>query len=227
MANEVLKNDTAVSLDWPDVSGANRYHLQVSVFPDFSVLLVDHNFLLASAESFSDGGTNNRKRFWRWRSSADAGTTWSEWSGVASYWLYDGLAGDLSLSSGVWALIDPDDTTDKYIMPSAPVAAVQRVNLTRLETRNRKGDLLTEYVTVKSRIDLDFQEERFIGAEQMSALCRFNEEKKVFFLAGSVYDGRGYVPNVWKVQYSEDPRFTILASGRSDYFLGLASFVEA
>jgi hypothetical protein len=226
--NSVLVNDTAITLDWADVSGANLYRLQVSTTVDFSgTLMVDDATLLVSTKAFTDTGTTSGKRYWRWRSSTDAGTTWSEWSVVGSYWLDTTFSGDVTLSNGTWALVNPADVTDKYVLPDYPYHRVVGQQIYRGRTRNRAGQLLTEWLTNKDAVTLDFPDGNFVTREHLSAWKRFHVQVKTFFLVASVYDGAQYVPKVWKGILSTDPAFTMLAAGREDHFVGTIEFEEA
>src|SRR3990167_6238375 len=220
-ANSVLSNDTSITLDWADVSGANRYHLQVAVVPDFSgTLTVDDNTLVVSTKTFTDGGANDTKRWWRWRYSTDAGTTWSTWSEVGSYWLNTGASADVTLSSGSWAIFDPDAVSDLFTLDDYPVYSVLPEIIYRAKTRNRLGELLSEYVTTKDMISLDFSDTVFVVHRQMREFRRFNTEVKTFFLATYKTNGVDNVPNIWKVQFTEDPDWAMLDAGREDHFIG-------
>lgn len=225
--NSVLSNDTSITLDWADVSGANLYQLQVGLKPDFSgTMIVDDNTLAVSTKAFTDSGVNDAKRYWRWRSSADAGATWAEWSEVGSYWLNTGATGDVTLSSGQWAIFDPDAVTDKYILPDYPLYTVTELQYNRSKERNRQGEMLTEWYASKGLITMSFGEELFITHEHMRALKRFNCEIKTFFLATYKTNGVNVVPNIWKVVFQEDPEFKMLAAGREDFFTSEITFEE-
>lgn len=228
MSNEVYKNDTAIVLDWNNISGADLYHLQVSVdTPDFGGSLEqDDNALGASTKSFTDGGTDDRKRFWRWRYSTDTGTTWSEWSEVGSYWLNTSGGGDVSITADGWKIFDVSDVTDIYTLDLNPVYSVVAAKLPRLFKRNRSGELLSEFITLKSKITLAFQGEQYIERDQVMAFRRFNSEIKTFFLSANKTNGIDDVPNIWKVQFEDDPEFTMIIAGRQDLWTGEISFVE-
>lgn len=226
--NAVIYQSSSITLDWASVSGANLYHLQVSVDQaDFSgSLLVDIAGLVSSIKSFTDTGTDNKKRFWRWRYSTDSGVTWSEWSEVGSYWLLSTIVADVVLSSNTWALINPSSTTDIYTLELFPVYRIMNEILNRNRVRNRQGTLLSEYLTQKANIELMFGNEQFIGHKQMRAFQRFNQVIKTFFLATYKYNGVDTVNHIWKVQFSADPQLTMLAAGRQDYFTGSVQFTE-
>ncbi len=227
VTNSVLANDTSITLDWADVSGADRYHLQVGTKPDFSgSLLEDDNTLLVSTKAFTDAGANDRKRYWRWRYSTNSGSTWSEWSEVGSYWLDTDAAGDVTLASGKWALFDPDLVTDIYTLPDYPMYKILDEQMFRVRERNRQADMLTEWYASKAKISLTFGEKLFITHEHMRTAKRFNCEIKTFFLATYKTNGVDTVPNIWKVVFEEDPEFSMLAAGREDFFTGEYNFEE-
>lgn len=226
--NSVLSNDTSITLDWADVSGANLYQLQVGLQPDFSGSLIQNDAtLVTSTKAFTDTGTDDRKRYWRWRSSADAGATWTEWSEVGSYWLDTSVTGDVTLAVGKWAIFDPDLVTDIYTLPDYPMSKVVDQSIYRTKERNRRGNMLTEWYAGKSLVELTFPATNFITHEHMRAWKRFHFEVKTFFLATYKYNGVNYVPNIWKVVFAEDPEFSMLAPGREDFFTGDLSFEEA
>lgn len=225
--NSVLSNDTSITLDWADVSGANLYHLQVGSKPDFSgTLIVDDNTLAVSTKAFTDTGTNDTKRYWRWRYSTDAGVTWSEWGEVGSYWVNTGASGDVTLTAGKWAIFDPDAVTDKYILPDYPLYQITDMQYNRAKERNRQGELLTEWYASKAIIIMSFSEEQFMTHEHMRAMKRFNCEVKTFFLATYKTNGIDNVPNIWKVVFQDDPEFEMLAAGREDFFTSEIVFEE-
>ncbi len=79
---------TSITLIWGLITNANAYQLQVSENPDFSgTLMVNQTLLTEHKYDFTDTGTNDGKRWWRWRYSLDGGTTYSQWSEVGSYWM--------------------------------------------------------------------------------------------------------------------------------------------
>jgi hypothetical protein len=225
--NSVLANDTSITLDWADVTSANLYHLQVGTKPDFSGSLIQNDSTLAvSTKAFTDTGADDAKRYWRWRYSTDAGATWSEWSEVGSYWLDTGASADVTLSTGQWALFDPDAVTDRYVLPDYPVYSVLDEQYNRAKERNRQGDMLTEWYASKAIISFMFEDTLYITHEHMRALKRFNCEVKTFFLATYKTNGVDSVPNIWKVVFSEDPQLTMMAPGRQDFFTGEVIFEE-
>lgn len=226
--NSVLSNDTSITLDWADVSGANKYQVQVSVDrADFGgTLMVDDNTLVASTKSFTDTGTDNLKRFWRWRYSTNAGTSWSEWSEVGSYWLLAAASADITLSSNKWSIINPSDMTDTYTLTTFPVYRVTGANIYRIQQRNRLGTLLSEYVTKKDQIELRFDPSCYMSHEQYRCFRRFHETVKTFFLAAYKSNEVDTVPHIWKVQLVEDPQMTMIASGRQGLMTGTLTFTE-
>lgn len=225
MSNEAIKKLVSTVLDWSDVSGADRYHLQVSTTPDFSAPFVDEENLTASTHTFNDVSSNDpvyesTRRYWRWRSSADTGTTWGVWSQVGSYWFDSGAAADYALANNTWALINPDDTTDRYVFEVFPIYTVTPGMINRLRARNRLGTMMSEYITAKDSIVLSFDESRFMQRAQFSEIIRFHQQVKTFILAARTWNGRDHVPNAWQVQFQSDPTLTMMGAGRQDLMVG-------
>ncbi|KKN23818.1 hypothetical protein LCGC14_0901020 [marine sediment metagenome] len=228
MSNEVFKNDTAITLVWNAVLGADRYQLQVSVNElDFSgALEQDDDTLVNPTKAFTDGGAGNKKRFWRWRYSTDGGATWREWSEVGSYWLNTSASGDISVAVNKWIVFDENDLVDLYQFQTFPVFKIIDQSLEHIRTRNRKFELLSEYVTSKAEIVLSFEDLKFVLHEQMRAFKRFNIEIKTFFLSTVINNGVDDVPNIWKVQFDDNPDFEMLVPTRQDLWAGEQTFIE-
>ena len=228
MSNEVFKNDTSITLDWNDVVEANLYQLQVSVGElDFSgALEQDDNTLVVTNKSFTDAGTGNKRRFWRWRYSTDGGTTWREWSEVGSYWLNASGTQDISVPVNKWVIFSENDLTDLYQWNTFPVFKVIPQAMEHIRARNRKFELLSEYITTKASIVVAFQDQKFVLHEQMRAFKRFDIELKTFFLAHRINNGLDDVPNIWKVQFEESPEFEMLVPTRQDLWEGESTFIE-
>jgi hypothetical protein len=224
--NAAIANDAAITLDWADVAGANLYSIQVSLYPDFLVAMESNNALAVSQHAFTDAGTDNVKRYWRWRYSTDGGTTWSAWSEVGSYWLNGSATADFAPSTGQWVLVDPDDVSDRYVMAVAPRHAVVDSMINRVKERNRQGELLSEYITSKAIISLEFPEDGFIEHEQHREIWRFHTDIKTFFLIGNTNNGRDNLTKIWQVQVVNDPEFEMLAPGRQDLFYGSVEYEE-
>jgi len=224
--NAAIFHTTSIVLDWDNVVGANLYSIQVSVYPDFRVALESSNALGTSTHSFTDAGADDAKRYWRWRYSTDSGTTWSAWSEVGSYWLDIGLTAGYTPAQGGWALVDPDDVTDAYVLEVAPRHTVVESSINRVKIRNRQGELLSEYLTTKGIITLEFPEDGFMHHEQFREFCRFHTEIKTFFLVANTDNGRDHVTKIWKVQVTEDPALTMFAAGREDLMTGTVELEE-
>jgi len=224
---KVLYNQTTIDLDWAGVSGANYYQVQVSLYPDFRTCFVDvsHD---ESDYSFTDSQTNDLKRYWRWRPSRAAGSDWIEpWSEPGSYWLDTGADDEIDVPRHYWVLVDPDDTTDLYWFDLPPVYQIIPHNLNRFQDRNRLGDLLSEFLTVKADIQLMFTGSQFIAHAQLNEFRRFHSTKRTFFLATFKIGERDRpMPNIWKVEFVQDPTFAMIAPGRPDLLRGNAVLTE-
>lgn len=219
--NSVLANDTAITLDWADVTSANLYHVQVATQADMGgALLVDDNALVSSTKSYTDAGADGTKRWWRFRSSSDAGVTWSTWSEVGSFWIDTTFSADVALTQGNWALINPALVTDKFVFDDYPVYQVTPTSIYRVKARNRLGELLSEYLTSKAMIKMNFPETLFITHQQMREILRFHVSIKTFYLAVWKDDNASGMFNVWKVQFTDDPSLSMLVAGREDFFTG-------
>ena len=145
---------------------------------------------------------------------------------MGSYWLNTTALADITLSVGNWALVDPDNVGDVYTFECYPMHSKTSTSIYRSKERNRKGALFTEWYASKDIITLHFEAPSFCGHEQVRAFDRFNTEIKTFFLVKYGYNGVDYVPNIWKVVFSEDPVFEMLAPGREDFFTGTTVFEE-
>lgn len=227
MANEVFKNDTAITLSWNAVTGANLYHVQVSLNIDFSGTPIFENAGLGgSGVGFADSGTDDEKRYWRWRYSTDGGTTWAEWSEVGSYWLDSSATADVSVASNKWKLFAESDVTDQYQLQTFPMFSIIDDALEHIRTRNRKRTLLSEYITAKATIAMAFEDQKFVLHEQLRAFKRFDIEHKTFFIAGYINNGVDNVPMIYKVQFEDSPEFSMLVQTRQDLWEGEITLIE-
>lgn len=224
---KVLYNQTTIVLNWTGVDEAIYYQIQVSLFPDFRTTFVNAS-LQESDYTFTDSEANDVKRYWRWRPSLSAGVGYIEpWSEVGSYWLDTGASVEIEVPRHQWALIDMDDPTDVYFFELVPTYAIVRENVRRFSERNRLGTLLSEFLTVKANIQLTFQGGQYIGHSQFNEFVRFNNTKRTFYLA-TFKDGEHDrpMPSIWKVEFVQDPTFTMIAAGRPDLLRGMAMLTE-
>lgn len=212
--NKVITNSTSVTLAWDAVSGANQYHLQVSEFPDFRTLMINDNLLGSATKAFTDTGDDDTKRWWRFRSSANGGSTWGVWSEVGHYWLMAGATEFTTPSIENFYFVS-EATTERLTILPFPRWSILQEKLPRARLRNRAGELLSEYLTIKETIVLDFPDSNFIDLPDVAReIQRFNVELKTFFLvAYKDNDAQANVPHIWKVDFAEDPSFDMLAPG--------------
>lgn len=224
---KVLYNQRTIALDWKTSQGANFYRLQVSLFPDFRSCFIDTT-LGESDYEFTDNQVDDAKRYWRWRASVSVGAGWlGPWSDVAHYWLDTGASMEIEIPLGDWVLFDPEDATDAYWFDMIPTYIVTCKNLFRFQGRNRAGELLSEFLTIKDDITLDFTGKQYVYHAQLDEFERFNNSKRTFFLANFVIINRGApIPHIWKVEFTIDPAFTMLAAGRPDLVQGTLSLTE-
>lgn len=218
----------SITLKWGLVTNANAYQIQVATTPDFSgTLIVNATGLTIHQHAFTDTGTNDTKRWWRWRYSFDGGTSYNAWSEVGSYWVNTGGAENVNLSIDTWGVINPSPVTDRYVLQDFPMYAIKQSHLYRVRERNRLGTLLSEYITLKGSIQLAYQATSYLSAAGFFEFRRFNEEVKTFFLGTFKRNvATGATPNIWKVQYETDPELSMLAAGRQDLYVGTLNFME-
>lgn len=218
---------TLIELKWCENTRANLYQLQVSLTPDFNAPFLDTT-VAGTAHIFTDAQTNDQKRYWRVRASDDSGTSYfTRWSEVGSYWLNTSGAQAVDLDRDNWTLFDPNDVTDKYLFDLFPVYSITPQHIQRFNQRNRLGELLSEFLTIKSFIRLDFIDKQWLDFDQCLEMGRFNEEIKTFFLA-TYKDGEKDcpVPHIWKVQFEENPELTMIAPGKEEKKQGILLFTE-
>ncbi len=219
---------TAIRLKWGLIPNANAYQLQVCERPDFSgTLMVNQTLLTEHQHDFTDTGTNDGKRWWRWRYSLDGGTTYSAWSEVGSYWMNTAGAENVNLSINTWALINPTLVTDRHVLPDFPMYAIRQGHIFRGRERNRLGTLISDFVTLKGAVQLQFTETAYVRPEGFFELRRFNEEVKTFFLATFKSSSlRTPTPNIWKMQFETDPELSMFVAGRQDLYVGTLDLTE-
>ncbi len=223
----VLYNQTSISLKWGEIARASFYQVQVSLFPDFRSSFEDV-VLTEPAYVFTDSQTNNAKRWWRWRPSVTSGANFiAPWSEVGSYWLDTGASDEIEIPQDIWIAFDKDNVTDKYIFDLAPIYTIVPKNIYRFQGRNRAGTLLTEFLTVKDDIQLNFVGSQYIIHQQMDEFQRFNNTKRTFFVATyTLWKAGQPISHIWKVECSDDPVFTMIAAGRPDLLRGTVTLIE-
>ncbi|QOR55535.1 MAG: hypothetical protein UMS36scaffold28_25 [Phage 59_13] len=224
---KVLYNQRSINLDWGTVDGANYYQLQVSLFPDFRSNFLDIS-VGESDYQFTDAQTDDMKRYWRWRPSVSSGADWLQpWSDVAHYWLDTSAPLEIEVPNGNWVIFDVDDPSDIYWFDMIPTYTISSKNLFRFQGRNRVGELLSEFLTVKDDIVLDFTGKQYVAHPQLDEFERFNNAKRVFFMANYVITKYAEpTPHIWKVEFVADPAFTMIAAGRQDFLQGALNLTE-
>ena len=203
MANEILKNDNSITLDWNDITGATAYHIQVSkTYWDFrATLLVDDNTLVASTHSFTS--TGNGKYYWRYK--AKVGGTWGAWRECNMFIVNVALAADLAATA--WAFVNKSDVSDYYLLENQPLNKVEiGIHYWEAQRRNRKGDLRSEHYTTKAKITLGMNWS-FLGDNQKAETERFYNLHTSFYLIVR-YDnqiGTDYVYRIYEVMFTNPP----------------------
>jgi len=222
----ILFTTTDIILDWTQIDEATSYQVQVSLFPDFRSTFVDVSAPFAFYE-FTDLQTNNRKRYWRYRPYNALNGYFQPWSEVGSYWLDTTAAQPITLDRGTWAMADPADTTDIYEFDLFPMFTITPTNLYRIQARNRVGNLLSEFLTIKWNMQLRFTGNQFISHPQLDEFRRFHNDIRTFYLC-AYKDGKWHtpMPHIWKVEFTQDPTMTMIAAGRQDLLEGTLTFTE-
>lgn len=229
LSQAIYFNNTNISLQWHNTGPGlyNQYEVQVSLLPDFSTTILDSTSVTDNRITFVDSGTNDARRYWRWRGSADSGANYDRWSRVGSYWLNTAGAQNVSITRNSWMLINPSPVTDKYPFSIFPIYKTIPQHQYRIRSRNRVGTLLSEYITIKASIQFSFDPTRWLTSEEFSEARRFNETVKTFYLAiFNDYNFGEPVPNIWKVQFESDPDLSMFVAGRQGLLVGNLIFME-
>jgi hypothetical protein len=223
---KVIYNQTGIELNWSSVDNALAYFVEVSLYADFRTIF-ESATVNQSMYSFTDAEPSGQKRYWRWAPTIDGVTKFLPWSEVGSYWLDTALSAELELNRNEWAFADPDDMLDNYGIENFPTSMFVKRNLYRSQERNRLGELLSEFLTIKDLVTLNFNGAQYMHIQDLSELERFHNDKRTFFLA-CFKDGQraSPMPHVWLVQCVTDPSFNMIAAGRHDLLAGQIQFEE-
>lgn len=223
---KIIYNQSGIVLNWTSVSPVSGYFVQVSLFPDFRTVFESATTSI-SEYSFTDSQPSGQKRYWRWAPTLNGVDRSEPWSEVGSYWLDTALSAELELNRNEWAFADPEDMLDQYELDMFPASLFVKRNLYRSQERNRLGELLSEFLTIKDYVTLNFQGAQYMEMAQLAELERFHNNKRTFFLA-CFKDGAWQrpMPHVWLVECAQDPSFNMLAAGRPDLLNGTISFEE-
>lgn len=225
-SHKVIFNQSGIDLNWTSVSPVIGYFVEVSLYADFRSVFESATVGI-SQYSFTDSQPSGRKRYWRWAPTLNGVDRSEPWSEVGSYWLDTALTQELELNRNEWAFADPDDMLDIYEIDMFPTSMFVKRNLYRSQERNRLGELLSEFLTVKDLVTLNFQGAQYMEMAQLAELERFHNDKRTFFLACFKDGARERpMPHVWLVECSQDPSFNMIAAGRPDLLSGTISFEE-
>ncbi len=201
MVNEVIKNDTTISLSW---TATGTTEVAVSKYIDFADGTGEYSgTTTGTTVSFTDSGGNS-KRYWRIR--VNSGSGYSPWKEINSYYLDTTAAADVALASDSWLLINAVTVTDTYTFEINPVGEqIIPENLSRSSNRNLLGTLLNQFITVKAKIRLDYSRQTYIGVNGKAEFQRFYNMRDDKYLAkrSLSQDGVNYLYRIWKVDFAE------------------------
>lgn len=224
--HKIIYNQTSIALNWSPFESAVSYFIQVSLYPDFRTNFVDTSVSL-SEYSFTDSQPSGQKRYWRWAPTVNGSELFAPWSEVGSYWLDTALSAEVTLQRNEWALANPDDMLDVREFDQFPTYVAVKRNLYRYQERNRRGELLSEFLTVKGLITLNFTGQQFLEHSDLDEIERFHNDFRTFFLV-AYKDGKqdNPMPHVWLVELSTDPSFSMISAGNQMYLQGSLTFDE-
>jgi len=204
MANEVLKNDTSISLSWNPVTGATNYYIEVSKnYLDFRATVEYSTFTASTNPSYTAVGDG--KRYWRWKPYVSG--SWQPYREVSSFTINTSLAGDISATS--WMLINKTSISDYYILELQPMSyRIEPVHEWEAFRRNRKGKFISEQYITNDNITLDLSRS-YLGNNQKAEIMRFYNSHISFYLATRINNQllNDYVYLIWEVMFSEIPQF--------------------
>ena len=225
-SQKIIFNQSGIELNWTSVPNTLAYFVQISLYADFRTVFQSAT-VGVSNYSFTDSQPSGQKRYWRWSPTLNGVDRQEPWSEVGSYWLDTALSQELELNRNEWAFADPEDMLDIYELDLFPTSMFVKRNLYRSQERNRLGELLSEFLTVKDLVTLNFNGAQFMEMAQLAELERFHNDKRTFFLACFKDGARERpMPHVWLVECAQDPSFNMIAAGRPDLLSGTISFEE-
>ena len=148
-------------------------------------------------------------------------------SEVGSYWLDTTATKVIDLDRGQWSLTDPDTTTDQYVFRLFPMFQIIDENLFRIQERNRLGELLSEFLTIKGQVLLSFDGSQYMDHPQRNEFVRFHNIVRVVYLAVFKDGERDRpMPHIWKAEFTDDPSLIMISAGRHDLLEGQIRFME-
>lgn len=185
----------------------------------------------SSSNSYSDGAPFKHDAGVVWTSGGTLDQdftisfhSWLAWSPIWSFWL--DTTAEAAVTPTAWTLVDPDETTDTYTFAVAPHYDISEPHVRRGYEHNIQGDLLTEYISTRARLSLDFNE-AYVKHDQAAEILRFYHKRKAVYLMALTDYQQDTWERVWKVEFAEEPVFRPLAPGREDYFVGSVELEEA
>lgn len=212
MANEIIKNDNAITLDWADVTSATKYWLQVSkTYLDFrATLLHEDNNIATSTDTVT--ATGNGKYYYRWAPYVSG--AWTPFREVCSFIVNTSASDDVSATS--WMFINKTDISDTYILEVQPMnqPVEMHEHLYEATRRNRAGNLRSQHYRTKSAISIDISRGGYTGVDQKAEIMRFYNLHTSFYLATrygvqNPTETTNYVYRVWEVLFTETPQMDV------------------
>ena len=150
---------------------------------------------------------------------------WAAWSPVRAFFVNTATASAYTPTANGWAFVDPDDITDFYFFAVAPNYIVEPMHMRRGQATNISGDLLTEYISARDRIEISFDSasknangSAYVDYAQAAELLRFYNKRKTLYLVSVTYYVQDNHERIWKVDFLETPKVVPLAPGREDLF---------
>jgi len=204
-SNKVLYSSTSISLDWEDVSGATKYKVQISPVIDFSTLEVESEPVTSNFNHTLVGGEG--KYYWRWRPYVSGYSDAYPWHEISSF-IYDTNSPSDFIAIPQWVFLvkNPGANQDKYQFETQPLSYfITDAHINRTSDRNLKGELLSEYVTTKADIVLDFSRQSSVGKNQKAEFKRFYNFHTSFYVCKETedFDSANKVSRIWDVEFRE------------------------
>ena len=155
MANETVRAGTTFDFSWTS-AGAGTYQYNISAYCDFSDgtnMVYSGTGTGPACSGTISGGSGKYYRRWRF----NGGSGYGAWGELSSFFMVGTTLTDVTLASEKFVLINANDTSDKFTFETNPIDwRIQPQQILRSQNRNMQGQLLTQFITVKASIELNF-----------------------------------------------------------------------